>query len=337
VIQVGIIGYGYWGPNVARNLAAIEGIKVAAVADLSAKNRAKAALAHPTAKIVESVAEVVNDPQIDAIAVVTPVGTHFELASSALKAGKHVLVEKPMTASADEAKRLCDLADAQKRTLMVDHTFVYTGAVRKIAEVMAGGNVGEPMYYDSVRVNLGLVQPDVDVVWDLAVHDVSIVNALVRERPTAVSAVGVKHVPGQPESIAYVTLHYPGSFLVHIHVNWLAPVKIRRTLIGCTKQMIVYDDLETSEKVKIYDKGVEMQGNPERAHELRVGYRAGDMWSPKVELAEALKVEMQHFKECIETGKKPITDGVAGAQIVNVLEAATQSMRQNGRIVELGK
>ncbi len=335
MIRVGVIGYGYWGPNVARNIASVPGLTVAAISDLSSKNCAKAALAHPNAEITESADDIIQNTAIDAVAIVTPVATHFALASAALRSSKHVLVEKPMVASSDEASRLVDQAAAAKRTLMVDHTFVYTGAVRKIASIIADGRVGEPLYYDSVRVNLGLVQSDVNVVWDLAVHDVSIVSSLVPGRPDAVQAIGARHVPGQPESMAYVTILYGSSFIVHLHVNWLAPVKIRRTLIGCTKQMIVYDDLEASDKIKVYDRGVEVDGSPDRARELRIGYRAGDMWSPKIDLAEALKTEMEHFRECIEHSRTPLTDGVVGAQTVTILEAASRSMQQSGRLVEL--
>ena len=336
MISIGVIGYGYWGPNLVRNFMDLDRFRVGGISDFSDKRRAAAASRCPGAKITESPMALIEDPSIDAIAIATPVSTHFELAAAALRAGKHVLVEKPITASSDEAKQLVDLAAKHGRTLMVDHTFVYNGAIRKVKDLIDRGSLGDVLYYDSVRVNLGLFQHDVNVIWDLAVHDVSIVQYLFAKNPTEVSAIGMSHVKGQTENVAYVTLMYDEPLLVHLHVNWLAPVKIRQTLIGGTKQMVVYDDVETSEKVKVYDKGVELETRPDRVHELRVGYRSGDMFAPKIDSTEALRVMATHFADCVESGKKPLTDGEAGLGIVQVLEAATFSMRHRGRPTKIG-
>src|SRR5262249_6535504 len=257
------------------------------------------------------------------------------LALEALQAGKHVLVEKPMTTTSEEALRLIDEADRRNLVLMVDHTFVYTSAVRKIRELIDKGSLGNIYYYDSTRVNLGLFQQDVDVIWDLAVHDLSIMEYILPESPIEVSATGIGHVNGAAENIAYVTAFYESSLIAHLNVNWLSPVKIRRTLIGGSKRMIVYDDIETSEKVRIYDKGVDVKNNPESLYKLMVSYRSGDMYAPQIDVTEALRVEAQHFAHCIRTGETPITDGYSGLRVVSVLEAATRSMKDHGKSVQL--
>jgi predicted dehydrogenase len=272
------------------------------------------------------------------VIIATPVSTHFKLALAALKAGKHVLVEKPITVSSEQAERL--IAEAQRRNLilMVDHTFVYTGAVRKMHELVHSKQLGDIYYYDSVRVNLGLFQHDVNVLWDLAVHDLSIMDYVLPFKPCAVSATGMSHVPGRPENIAYLTLFFENNLMAHLHVNWLAPVKVRRTLIGGSQKMIVFDDLDPSEKVKVYDKGITLNGNgnnSEAVYEMLIGYRTGDMWAPKLDLAEALRTEGLHFIDCVKQGEQPITDGAAGLRVVQILEAATQSMKHQGRLVEL--
>jgi len=334
-IGVGVIGYGYWGPNIVRNFMETPGFTVRGISDLAEGRQALAAARCPSAKVTNDYKALINDPSIDAIVVATPVNSHFQLASEALNAGKHVLVEKPMTASVEESQRLVDLAAKMKKTLMVDHTFVYTGAVRKMKQMIADGLLGDLYYYDSVRVNLGLFQHDVNVIWDLAPHDASIVEYLVNEAPTAVSALAVSHVPGQPENIGYITMMFKSSLVVHLHVNWLAPVKLRQTLIGGSKKMIVYDDMETSEKVKVYDRGVDIEQSTDRIHQMRIGYRSGDMYAPKIELSEALKVEALHFHECLDKGKKPITDGEAGLRVVQVLEAASKSIKANGQLIDI--
>jgi len=335
LIGIGVIGYGYWGPNLARNFAETPGAELRAVCDLRPDRQALAAARHPAARTLADADGLIGASDVDAVVIATPVSSHFDLALRALEAGKHVLVEKPITATADEARRLIDEAGRRRLCLMVDHTFAYTGAVRLIRDLVQGGSLGRIYYYDSVRVNLGLFQHDVSVLWDLAVHDLAILEFVQREHAEAVSATGVSHVPGQPENIAYVTLYFPEQRVAHVHVNWLAPVKIRRTLIGGSEKMIVYDDLEPSEKVKVYDKGVTLSQQPEGVYQMRVGYRTGDMWAPKLEATEALRLEAAEFVRAIESGQPPATDGDAGRRVVEVLEAATRSMADRGRPVEL--
>jgi predicted dehydrogenase len=279
--------------------------------------------------------DLINDTAVDAVVIATPVSTHFDLALQALQAGKHVLVEKPLTATSEQGIRLLEEAERRRRMLMVDHTFVYTGAVRKIKELVTANDLGDIYYYDSVRVNLGLFQHDVNVIWDLAVHDLSIMDYVLSLQPDAVSTTGMSHIPGQLENIAYLTLFFADQVIAHIHVNWLAPVKVRRTLIGGSKKMIVYDDLEPSEKIKTYDKGITINGNGDSIYQMLIGYRTGDMWSPRLDLTEALKTEASHFVHCLEQSEHPLTDGQAGLRVVRILEAATQSMAEQGRLVEL--
>ena len=333
-IGVGVIGYGYWGPNLVRNFSEIPGARVVGVADLSRQRLASVRTRHPSVRTFEDVDEMLDDPEIDAVCVATPVRTHHQLGMSALQAGKHVLMEKPITATSDEARSLIAEATRRNRVLMVDHTFLYAGAVRKIVEQVRSGALGDICYYDSVRVNLGLFQSDVNVLWDLAVHDLAIIDALL-PHPVAVAASGVSHVPGQPENIAYVTLLFPGTQIGHLHVNWLAPVKVRRTLIGCKDRMLVYDDLEPSEKIKIYDCGADLGQDSEAVHKLLVSYRKGDMWAPQLDSTEALRTEALHFVDCIRTGTRPLTDGYAGLRMVQILEAADRSMRDRGTLVEI--
>ena len=334
MIGVGVIGYGYWGPNLVRNFAQAPGARVVAVSDLRPERLALVQAQYPTVTTTTDHSELLADPRIDAIVVATPAATHFELATQALRAGKHVLVEKPLAATVEEGQRLCEEADRCGRVLMVDHTFVYTGAVRKIKELVSGGHLGPIYYYDSVRVNLGLLQHDVNVLWDLAVHDLAVIDYVLAERPCAVAATGVSHV-GRMEDIAYLTCFFDHNVIAHVHVNWLAPVKVRRTLIGGAQRMIVYDDLEPSEKVKVYDKGVTLNGKPEGAYRLLVDYRAGDMWAPQLGTSEALHEEVLHFLECIERDCQPLTSGEAGLRVVSILEAATRSLGRRGEPVEL--
>lgn len=334
-MDIGVIGYGYWGPNLVRNFMETSTCRVTAVADLNPARLLKLQARYPGMRTTLHADEIITDPGIDVIAIATPVGTHFDLAMRALREGKHVLVEKPLTASLDSARRLADEADRRRLTLMVDHTFVYHGAVRRLKKVLDEGDLGDLYYFDSVRVNLGLFQPDVSVLWDLAVHDVSILNYLIAMRPCAVAAVGVSHVQGRPPDIAYLTLFYDSNFIAHIHVNWLAPVKVRRTLIGGNRQMAIYDDLEQSEKIKIYDKGITVNGAPEEVYKLLISYRTGDMRAPQFDTTEALQVEVEHLVDCVETGKRPITDGRAGAGVVEILELATRSIAENGRPIEI--
>jgi predicted dehydrogenase len=335
MIKIGVIGYGYWGPNLVRNFVELGGAMVAAVADLDQKKLAALERRLPAVRRTSDFQELLRDPQIDAIAIATPVSSHFQLGMAVLKAGKHLWLEKPMTETSLQARKLVDEAERRNRVLLVDHTFIYTGAVRKISEIIAAGDLGRIYYYDSIRVNLGLFQRDVSVISDLAVHDFSILDSLLREHPVAVSASGINHFPGTPENLAYITLFYDSGVIAHTNVSWLAPVKVRQVLIGGSKKMITYDDLEPSEKVKIYDKGVSFTDDPQKILEMRVGYRTGDMWAPKVDATEALRVESEHFVDCIEQGKSPQTDGRVGLRVVELVEAATSSMRGRGETVYL--
>lgn len=335
MIRVGLIGYGYWGPNLLRNFAEAEGTQVVAVSDLSPERLAVAERRYPAIQTTTNYRDLLTDTSIDAIAIATPVSTHFDLAMQALRAGKHVLVEKPLAATSEQALRLIDEVDRRSLVLMVDHTFVYSGAVRKIRQLIAANALGDLYYYESVRINLGLFQHDVNVIWDLAVHDLAILNFVLASQPCAVSTTGMIHVPGEPANIAYLTLFFENHLIAHIHINWLAPVKIRRTLIGGSRKMIVYDDLEPSEKVKVYDHGAMVADDTDRVYEVLVDYRTGDMWAPRLDMTEALRTEVLHFIRCVETNERPTTDGEAGLRVVNILEAATQSMLRRGRLVEL--
>jgi predicted dehydrogenase len=335
MVNIGVIGYGYWGPNLVRNIAEGTNTQVIAVADMKNDRLQLAARRYPGIRTVSDYRDLLMDPNIDAVAISTPVSTHFTLAMEALQSGKHVLVEKPITADSEEASRLIDEAARRNLVLMVDHTFVYTGAVRKMRELISSGSLGEIYYYDSARVNLGLFQHDVNVIWDLAVHDLSIMDYILPEEPVEVSATGIAHVNGT-EDTAFVSVFYTGSIIAHLNVNWLSPVKIRRALIGGTKRMIVYDDIEASEKIKVYDKGVVVKNTPEAVYNLMVSYRSGDIYTPQLDLTEALSLEIKHFADCIEHGGTPITDGQAGLRVVRVLEAATRSLRQRGKSVRFG-
>ena len=335
MIGIGVIGYGYWGPNLVRNFAECQGAAVRMVCDLRPAQLEKVQRRYPGVRVTTHPADVWNDPEVDAVVVATPVDRHFELAMASLQAGKHVLVEKPMTSTSEQANRLIDEAAKRRLVLMVDHTFVYTGAVRKMRELLETGELGDVYYYDSVRVNLGLFQHDVNVLWDLAVHDLSIMDFVLQQQPVAVSATGFAHVQGRPENIAYMTMFFDGSLIAHVNVNWLSPVKVRRTLLGGSRRMVVFDDLEASEKIKVYDRGISLNPSPENVYQMLIGYRAGDMWAPQIAVSEALTVEAAHFVACIRDGAQPITGGEAGLHVVRLLEAATESMAKQGQLVTL--
>ncbi len=337
MITVGVIGYGYWGPNLVRNFAEVPGARVGFVTDLRAERLSQVSARYPSVKVSTDHRDLLADPGIDAVAIATPVSTHFELGMAALRAGKHLLIEKPMVSSSEQALALIDEADHRRLTLMVDHTFAYTSAVGKMRELTQSGELGDIYYYDSVRINLGLFQHDVNVLWDLAVHDLSIMDFVLMREPLSVSATGLAHVAGKPENIAYMTMFFDGALMAHVHANWLAPVKVRRTLLGGSRRMIVFDDLEASEKIKVYDRGISLNPSPENVYQMLVGYRAGDMWAPHLPLSEALQVEARHFVECIEQGTTPRTDGHAGLRVVRLLEAASQSMAQQGRPVSIAR
>jgi len=333
VIKFGVIGYGYWGPNVVRNLDQLDGSEVLAVCDQSPAARKKAQKAYPQVKVTSETAELMGSTEIDAIAVVTPVWTHYELAKAALESGKHVFVEKPFTSCSSQGEELIELAAKKNLKIMVDHTFLFTGAVKKIGQLLEEGTLGNIYYYDSTRVNLGLFQHDVNVVWDLAPHDLSIIDHLIKESPEAVVATGQTHL-NDHEDVAFITIYFPNKIIAHINVNWLSPVKVRTTLIGCEKKMLVWNDLEADEKIKIYDKGVNITSR-EGLYNLLVHYRSGDMWSPQVEQVEALKQELAYFVECIAKDKTPMNDGKAGLRVVRLLEAASESLRQRGALVRV--
>jgi predicted dehydrogenase len=335
MIRIGVIGYGYWGPNLVRNFADVPGCRVTMVSDTRPDRRALVEARYPGVITTADYQDLLRSPDVDAVAIATPVSTHFSIALAALHAGKHVWVEKPMTATSEEASRLVEEAARRRLVLHVDHTFVYTGAVRKIDDLIRTGALGRIYYYDSVRVNLGLFQRDVNVIWDLAVHDLSIMDHVLPVQPSAVSVTAARHVAGQPEDVAYLTLFFDDSTIAHIHVNWLAPVKVRRTLIGGSAKMIVYDDLEPSEKIKVYDKGLRLDDQAGARHQMLVGYRAGDMWAPQIEITEALQVEAKHFLECIEHTQPSQTGGEAGLRVVRMLEAAAESMAGRGRVIPL--
>jgi predicted dehydrogenase len=337
MIKIGVIGYGYWGPNLVRTFAEAQHGTVAAVSDLDPKKLAQVNKRYPAVRTTSNFQDLLRDPEIDAVAIATPVSTHFEFGMAALKAGKHVWLEKPMTETSLQARKLCDEAAKRNRVVFVDHTFVYTGAVRKMGDVIRSGDLGRVYYYDSIRVNLGLFQRDVNVISDLAVHDFSILDYLLGEHPVAISASGINHFPGTPENLAYITLFYDSGTIAHVNVSWLAPVKVRQILLGGSKKMITYDDLEPSEKVKIYDKGINFTEDPKQIHEMRVGYRTGDMWAPKLDGTEALRLGGDHFIDCIANKKTPQTDGLLGLRVVELIEAATSSMRGRGETVYIQK
>jgi predicted dehydrogenase len=307
--------------------------EVVAVCDKSVAARRKIAKAYPDVRVTDNAAELMASPEIDAIAVVTPVWTHYELAKAALQHGKHVFVEKPFTSNADQAQELIELAAHKNLKIMVDHTFLFTGAVKKIEQLLHEGALGKLYYYDSMRVNLGLFQHDVNVVWDLAPHDLAIIDHLIQKTPEAISATGQTHLNGH-EDVAFITLYFPDKVIAHINVNWLSPVKVRTTLIGGEKKMLVWNDLEVDEKIKIYDKGVNVTSR-EGLYDLLVHYRSGDMWAPQVEQVEALTRELTYFVDCIVKDKTPFNDGEAGLRVVRMLEAANASLKQRGHLIYL--
>ena len=333
MIKFGVIGYGYWGPNVVRNLDLLDKTEVLAVCDKSPASRKRVQKAYPGVRVTSDSAELMSSKDLDAIAVITPVWTHYELTKAALEHGKHVFVEKPFTSNSAQAEELINLAAKKNLKIMVDHTFLFTGAVNKIRQLLKEGTLGNLYYYDSTRVNLGLFQHDVNVIWDLAPHDLSIIDHLIEETPEAVVATGQTHLNGF-EDVAFITLYFPNKIIAHINVNWLSPVKVRTTLIGGEKKMLVWNDLEADEKIKIYDKGIDVKSQ-QGLYNLLVNYRSGDMWSPQVDRIEALSHELAYFVDCVTHDKVPFNDGVAGLRVVKMLEAADESLRKRGGLVYL--
>jgi predicted dehydrogenase len=333
MIQIGVIGYGYWGPNIVRNLQGLNCLHVAMICDKSPSALERAQKAYPSIRTVSDPADILRSPEIDAVAVITPVWTHYELAKGALENGKHVFIEKPFTSNSAQAEELIELAARRELTIMVDHTFLFTGAVRKIRDLTRSGVLGDLYYYDSLRVNLGLFQHDVSVIWDLAPHDLSIMDHIIEDEPEAIVATGEKHLNGV-EDVAFMTIYFPRNVIAHINVNWLSPVKIRTTLIGGQKKMVVWNDLVADEKVRVYDKGVQISSG-DGIRDLLVSYRSGDMWAPQLEQAEALRVELDYFADCIMNSKTPFNDGHAGLRVVRMLEAAEASVQKKGELVRL--
>lgn len=334
-LGIGVVGYGYWGPNLVRNFSINPATRVVSVSDLDPGRLGAMGQVYPGVTTTTCYDDLLKDTSIDAIAIATPVHTHYELAIAALRAGKHVLVEKPLAPSAELVTRLIDEADRRGLTLMVDHTFLYTPAVQKIRELLLKRELGDIYYYDSTRSSLGLFQKDVNVIWDLAVHDISIIDHIFDEEPIAVSATGSCHISGSPENMAHITLFFASACVAHVSVNWLSPVKVRQTFIGGSKKMIVYDDLEPTEKIKVYDKGITLDTPTDNAHEFRIGYRAGDMWAPHISTKEALQTEVEHFIGCVHNGVRPISGGLSALRVIEVLEAASRSIAAQGKPVLL--
>src|SRR5581483_6551877 len=311
MIRVGVVGYGYWGPNIVRNFNNGDVSRVFMVCDKRAESLRRVQQSYPDIKVTTDSADLIGSADIDVVAVVTPVWTHFELAKAALLNGKHIFVEKPFTFTGAQAEELVNLAEQRRLKIMVDHTFLFTGAVKKIRQLIDDGTLGNLYYYDSTRVNLGLFQHDVNVIWDLAPHDLSIMDHIIQEKPEAVVATAEKHFNGL-EDVAFLTFYFPHNIIAHINVNWLSPVKIRTTLIGGEKKMLVWNDLEADEKIRVYDRGIERTTSTEGIYDILVKYRTGDMWAPQVEHTEALKKELEYFTECILANRTPINDGKAG-------------------------
>ncbi len=335
MINVGVIGVGYWGPNIIRNFDSCNQTRMVIASDLKPERLAFIQKKHPALKATADYREIINDPAIDAVAICTPVFTHYELAKEALLAGKHVFLEKPMTSTSQQAEELVNLAAQKKLTLMLDHTFIYTGAVQLIKKLVDAGEIGDIYYFDSVRINLGLFQHDVNVIWDLAPHDISIMDHFLQLKPESVVATGADHVGKGHEDVAYLTVYFPNNIIAHIHANWLSPVKIRQTLIAGTKKMIVWDDNLPNDKIKIYDSGITVNRTKDEIYDTLIQYRTGDMWAPKVPLTEALSLEVNHFAECIQSGATPLTDGVAGLNVVRILEASEKSIKARGKEIRL--
>jgi predicted dehydrogenase len=339
-IKLGVIGCGYWGPNLIRNFAENEKAEVVWLCDLDEKRLAGFKRRYPTVKTSTNFQDLIDDDNLDAIVIATPVSTHYKFAKTALESGKHIFVEKPFTDSISNAEELVQIAESKGLNIFVDHIFLYTGAVRKIKTLIDSGELGDLLYFDSTRVNLGLFQKDINVVWDLAPHDFSIMDYLIGREPKQISAIGSSHINPNIENVAYVVCKFDDEFIAHYHFNWLSPVKIRQTLIAGTKKMIIFDDNEPSEKLKIYDKGVtatqiESESDRESAYQTLVSYRTGDVWIPKIDNTEALKSACNEFLISIIEKRKPMTDGEAGLRVVKLLESAQVSIKNNGNFVKI--
>jgi predicted dehydrogenase len=335
-IKVGVIGCGYWGPNLIRNFNENYHTCLKYACDLDTERLERVKLRYPSVIPTRNYKDLLRDKELQLIAIATPVHTHYNLAKEALESGKHLLIEKPLAANVKEAEKIVNLSKKKNLILFVDHTFIYTGAVRKMKEFISSGELGEIFYFDSVRVNLGLFQSDVNVVWDLAPHDISIMDYIISQKPKSVVAIGGSHTGNGIEDIAYVTVKFDGELMAHFHVNWMSPVKIRRIIIGGSKKMMVFDDLDPAEKIKIYDKGIILtKADKKLIYQNIIQYRTGDMYAPKIDHAEALKVLVDHLVDCIKKKKNPITDGESGLRIIRILEAAEKSIKKGGIRVTL--
>lgn len=331
-LSVGVIGYGYWGPNLVRNFSLCPHTQAVAVLDARAERRAAAERMFPHVRGVASLEELL-DLRLDAVAIATPVGTHYPIARQCLEAGLHVLVEKPLADSIEHAEALVDLAERCGRILMVDHTYLFSPAVQRIKSLVDGDELGELFYIDSVRINLGLFQQDVNVIWDLAPHDLSIVDYILGDVPRSISAWGGAHTPSGMEDIAYVNMDYGDKLMANLHVNWMSPVKVRQMIFAGARKSLIFNELNVTEPIKVFDRGIELATSAD-SRTLQVGYRSGDVWSPYIEAKEALQSMVTHFAECIRAGQPPISDGQLGLRVVRYLEAATRSIRaQGGRVV----
>lgn len=336
MINTVVIGYGYWGPNLARNFIENPSTNLSYVCDIDESRLKALKVRHPQIKTTLNYKDILKDSSIQLVAIATPVSTHYKLARDALIAGKHVFIEKPLTSNSSHAARLIERAEKQNLMLFVDHTFIYTGAVQNIKKLISSGEIGNIYYYDSVRVNLGLFQHDANVIWDLAPHDFSIMNYLIDERPVSLSAIGSKRANRKIEDIAYITVKFRYGMIAHFHVNWMSPVKIRRIIIGGNKKMIVFDDLNPDERVKVYDKGIKLMGSSkDKRYRNLVQYRIGDMHAPRIDNTEALRVAVAHIVDCIKSKKRPITDGHAGLHVVKLLEAAEKSLKKGGTFIKI--
>lgn len=335
MLNIGVVGYGYWGPNIVRNFSHIDDdVKVVCICDNNSDAMKRAERDYPYIDIVSNYDDIFSSPKIDMIAIVTPVSTHYKLAKKALMNGKHIFVEKPFTSNVHQAEELIEFAEKRNKKIMVDHTFIFSSPVKKIKDLIDNNILGDPYYYDSTRVNLGLFQHDINVIWDLAPHDLSIMDYLLEEKPVAIAADGKAHFGNGLEDVAYITVYFSNNLIGHFNVNWLSPVKVRTTLIGGEKRMLAWNDLEADEKIKVYDRGIEIT-NKEGIYNLLVNYRSGDMWAPKIEHREALRIEAKHVVDCILNDTIPLNDGHAGLRIVRMLEASSVSLANDGKLVYL--
>jgi predicted dehydrogenase len=334
MIKVGVIGYGYWGPNVLRNFNSYPHSEVIALSDVSEKALDCAQSKYPNLNVCKDYRFVIDHPEIDAIAIVTPLKTHYEIAKKALLAGKHVFLEKPITETSQQASELIELAAKRNLILMVDHTFLFTESVQKIKSLIDSDELGKLLYFDSTRVNLGLFRSDVNVIWDLASHDFSLMDYLIPQKPLSISAMGIDHFGSGKYNTAYVTILFE-NMIAHFNLNWLSPVKIRSTYVCGDKKMVAWDELKSDEKIKIYDKGVQIESDPVSIYKKRIGYRLGDVCSPQLGSREALSTETEYFLECINQKKNPINDGEQGLRILKLLEACDASINNNGKQIDL--